>query len=183
MAVTGHVWVAIWVIETLVNKQGNLTPLRLISISMSRPGGIIQSSRFANVRGKHGDRAGSNTRGVVVQGTEVWQYQYLGSHCLDPPIHPPVLGPDTEIPDPVGGTVPLHRPALEGALHPSNLDPRGKQGQWGKRAGGKGEGRCLLPCVRNTAAHALCFPPLLMNNAVLIMVTPARSPAHGTSKH
>lgn len=54
---------AIWVIETLVNKQGNLTPLRLISISMSRPGGIIQFSSFANVRGKHGDRAGSITRG------------------------------------------------------------------------------------------------------------------------
>lgn len=68
-------------------------------------------------------------KGGGVQGTEVWQYQYLGSHCLDPPIHPPVLGPDTEIPDPVGGTVPLHPPALEGALHPSNLDPRGKQGQ------------------------------------------------------
>lgn len=33
------------------------------------------------------------------------------------------------------------------------------------------------------AAHTLCFPPLVMNNAVLIMVTPAPSPAHGTSKH
>lgn len=59
---------------------------------MSRPGGIIQFSSFANVRGKHGDRAGSNTRGAGCRGQRSGNTNTWVPTALTPPFTPQCWG-------------------------------------------------------------------------------------------